>query len=303
MEDDYTMVLQSVNEMLKNKGSWLYDSMYYLPEHQKLFDPFHKDFITTTPEEKLLILKEYFYCGVKPKLLDMAYRLLSRQEVYKDIAHALLEIIYSISENDLSNINIHSPENWNTKDEENSVRITTHEAIILTLQYMSPELHTELIKQDDMLVRRRLLYQSKRIDHRNKLVVPNVNPILDRVDEELIRRVATYDRDVKLRLNEIEDLAEDLHDEEDPEHRKNKTEHVKQLIIDIEALNIEALKQYTYYKNSDIEHFVDIKKYPIKYLYETLHPRAIMREVRRQKGIDDEAVWPTQESFEKVQLS
>lgn len=297
MEDDYTMVLQSVNEILKNKGSWLYDSMYYLPEHQKLFDPFHKDFITTTPEKKLLILKEYFYCGVKPKLLDMAYRLLSRQEEYRDIAHALLEIIHSVSENNLSAIDIHSPENWNTKDEENSVRITTHEAIILTLQYMSPELHSELIKQDDMLMRRRLLYQSHRQGDWHNMVVPNVDPILDRVDEELIRRVATYNENEKLRLNEIEDLAEDLHDEANPEHKTNKIEHVKRLIVDIEAQNIEALKQYAYFKNSNIEHFIDIKKYPIKYLYEILHPRAIMREVRRQKGIDDEAVWPTSQSF------
>ena len=300
MEDDHTLILQSINDMLKNKGSWLYDSMYYLPEHQKLFDPFHDDF-KTTPNQKILILKEYFYCGVTPKLLDIAYRRISRQEEYRDIAHALLEIIYSVSENDLSAIDIHSPENWNTNLEENLHRITVHEAIILTLQNMSPELHTELIKQDDMLVRRRLLYQSNRISNWHNMVIPNVDPILDKVDEELIRRVATYDRDVKLRLDEIEDLAEDLHDEANPEHKTNKIEHVKKLIVDIETINIEALKQYSYFKNSDIEHFIDIKKYPIKYLYEILHPRAITREIRRQKGIDDEAVWPTKESFAAIQ--
>lgn len=292
MEDDHTLILNSINDMLKNKGSWLYDSMYYLPKHLNVFDPFHDDFKTTTPNQKILILKEYFYCGVTPKLLDLAYRLISRQEEYRDIAHALLEIISSVSEKDLSAIDIHSPENWNTKSGENLHSISIHEAIILTLQNMSPELHGELIKQDDMLMRRRLLYQSHRQGDWHSIIIPNTDPILDKVDEELIRRVATYDRVDKLRFDEIEDLAEDLHDEANPEHKTNKIEHVKRLIVDIEALNIEALKQYAYFRNSDIEHFIDIKKYPIKYLYERL-PRAITREVRRQKGIDDEAVWPT----------
>lgn len=110
--------------------------------------------------------------------------------------------------------------------------------------------------------------------------------MLDQVDEELLRRVETFEPDLKIRYGTIQLLAEDIHDELDPGHKKERLELAQLLYEAIENLDLETLKELPMFQYRDIEHFVDIKKDPKKWLYGEIHDLALKRDLCRIRGVE-----------------
>lgn len=267
-------------------GSWLYDEDGSRLNLSTFFDPFSPEFTSMSTHRKLLILRELFYCGIEPILLRTFYRMYCieymHEDLYTDFGQALLEIIKAITVEDLATLNIHQPQNWYGGKEEPPFPERSHETIISVLEGMMPDFHERLKRQKDLLIRRRLVY-SQRTNH---LIVPNDDPVLDQIDEELLRRVETFEPDVKARYGTVELLAEDIHDELDPEHKRKRLELAQLLYESIENLDLETLKELPMFRQRNIEHFVDIKKYPKKWLYSEIHDLALKRDLCKIRGVE-----------------
>jgi hypothetical protein len=274
------------NNMLKNRGSWLYNEDGPWFDLGTFFDPFSPEFKSMPTQRKMLVLREFFYCGIEPLLLKTVYKGFCRQyhheELYDDLGHALLEIIKDVSVEDLSQLDIHQSQNWYKGKDEDARPETTHQAITMVLEGMMPDFHERLISQKDLLVRRRLVYSQRT----NILIVPNQDPLLDQIDEELLRRVETFEPDMKARYGTIELSIEDIHDELDPEHKKKRLELAQLLYESIENLDLETLKRLPMFQGSRIEHFVDIKKYPKKWLYSIVPGMALKRDLCKIRGVE-----------------
>jgi hypothetical protein len=118
------------------------------------------------------------------------------------------------------------------------------------------------------------------------LIVPNDDPVLDQIDEELLRRVETIEPDVKARYGTIRLLAEDIHDELDPEHKRKRLKQAQLLYEAIENLDLGTLKELPMFQHRSIEHFVDIKKDPKKWLYGDIHDLALRRDLCKIRGVE-----------------
>ena len=150
---------------------------------------------------------------------------------------------------------------------------------------MHEELHNQLKKQPDLLIRRRCVYLNRFIISKNLLIVPNEDPVIDQIDEELLRRVETYNPDLKTRYGTVELIAEDIHDEISPEHKKERLELANIICDAIENMDIETLKGLPMFQNSRIEHFIDIKIDPKKWLYSGVHGSALRRDLCNIRGV------------------
>ncbi|MDD4302562.1 MAG: hypothetical protein PHS03_08805 [Sphaerochaeta sp.] len=274
------------DDRLLARGSWLYDEDGSRLNLSTFFDPFSSEFTSMSTQRKLLILRELFYCGIEPILLSTFYRMYCieymHDDLYTDFGQALLEIIKAMTADDLATLNIHQPQNWYRGKVESPFPEKSHETIISVLEGMMPDFHERLKRQKDLLIRRRLVY-SQRTSH---LIVPNDDPVLDQIDEELLRRVETFEPEVKVRYGTIRLLAEDIHDELDPEHKRARLELVQLLYESIENLDLDTLKELPMFQRRDIEHFVDIKKYPKKWLYSEIHDLALKRDLCKLRGVE-----------------
>ena len=274
------------DDRLLAHGSWLYDEDVSRLDLSTFFDPFSSGFASMPTQRKLLILRELFYCGIEPVYLNTFYRKFCTEygedSLYAGFGHALLDILKAVSVDDLASLDIHDPQHWYRGKEDPSVHESSHQAIIMVLESMSPEFHERLKSQKDLLVRRRLVYSQRT----NMLIVPNDDPVLDQIDEDLLRRVETFEPDLKIRYGTIQLLAEDIHDELDPGHKKERLELTQLLYEAIENLDIETLKTLPVFKHSNIEHFVDIKKDPKKWLYGEIHDLALQRDLCGIRGVE-----------------
>jgi hypothetical protein len=217
MEPVYTSTLKQIPINLKKHGSWLYDRSSYGLDYEKLFDPTGLDFARTPTRQKLLEFKEYKFCRLPPDYLSLIYSNFCKQErkqdLYEDFGHALLEIIDSITPEDVSDLDIHDLSNWYKGKEENPQTIKIHFVIKNTLAGMSPKLHQQLIDQKDPLIRKRLLLMTYSLDNSKIKVVKNTDPIFDKIDEELLSRVDTYIKeDIETRTMALEQLVWDLYE-------------------------------------------------------------------------------------------
>ncbi len=398
METEYTSPLDEIFRNLKEHGSWL-----DIIEYRKLFDPYDPFFQDTPTREKLLQLKEYNFCGVPPIIFNLNYRSFcieeGKQEIYNDLGQALLEIIDSITVEDVSNLDIHDLSNWYKGKEENPKTVKIHFVIKNTLAGMSAKLHQQLINQKDLLVRKRIILMHYSLNNREIKVVKNDNPIFDQIDKELLARIDTYDKNdedsrslsleqlvwdlyeelsnqdfvdplgcynrymntesnshsieihyvlrhalvdmsthlhqllideennqVRMRLilmhnsmknskqrivkntdavlNQIDDellsrvglldkedrkaryialeeLVEDLRDEFDPVHKKQKQDHAQRLVTHIEGLHIEELKTMSEFSGFNLENMLQVKKNPKEWLYSKVKDLALMREMEK----------------------
>ena len=134
----------------------------------------------------------------------------------------------------------------------------------------------------DLLVRKRLVYSQRT----NILIVPNQDSLLDQIDEELLSRVVTFEPDAKARYGDIKLLAENIHDELDPEHKRKRLELAQLLYESIENLDLQTLKGLPMFQGVRIEHFVDIKKYPKKWLYSCVGDLALKRDLCAMRGVE-----------------
>ena len=196
-------ILKELNERLFAHGSWLYDENESRIDFDTFFDPFSVEFKAMPIEQKMLILKELFYCKIEPILLVLLYRGFCVQyvhdDLYADFSHALLEILKGASAEDISSLNIHQPQNWYRGTGDKLPVMESHEVIVSVLDMMFPEFHTQLLDHKDLLIRKRLIYFNYTNNSNNAYIVPNQDPLFDQIDEELLRRVETIEPDVKMR--------------------------------------------------------------------------------------------------------
>lgn len=274
------------NDKLFAHGSWLYEEDSYGLDLKTFFDPFSSEFASKPTRRKMLILRELFYCGIEPVYVNSLYRRFcadhGQEDLYIDFGHALLEILKAVSADDLASLDIHDPHNWYRGKEAPSIRESSHQAILRVLESIPPDFHERLKSQTDLLIRRRLVYSQRT----NMLIVPNEDPVLDQIDEELLRWVETIEPDVKARYGTIRLLAEDIHDELDPEHKRKRLEQARLLYEAIENLDLGTLKELPMFQHRSIEHFVDIKKDPKKWLYGEIHDLALKRDLCRIRGVE-----------------
>jgi hypothetical protein len=124
-------------------------------------------------QRKLLILRELFYCGIEPFLLSTFYRMFCveymHENLYTNFGQALLEILKTVSVENLETLDIHQPQNWRREKKEPILQETSLEAFIWILEGMMSDFHERLKSQKDLLIRRRLVYSQRR----NHLIVPN----------------------------------------------------------------------------------------------------------------------------------
>lgn len=282
--------LDLLNDGLFAHGSWLYDKYGSRFDLRTFFDPFSEEFKSMPTQRKVLILRELFYCGIEPILLSTLYRIhcvdSRHEDLYKDFGQALLEILKSVSVDDLSSLDIHQPQNWYRGKEVDTHPETTHQATIMVLEGMLPDFHERLKSQQDPLIRKRLVYFERTGTSNTMLIVPNQDPVLDQVDEELLRRVETFELEVKDRYGTIRLLVEDIHDELDPEHKKERLALAQLLFESIENMDIETLKTLPMFRRTDIDHFVDIKTDPKKWLYSTVSDFALKRDLCKIRGVE-----------------
>jgi hypothetical protein len=283
-------VWKELDVRLLEHGSWLYDEDGSRLDFSTFFDPFSEEFLSMPVQRKLLVLRELFYCKVEPILLSTLYRMYCIQyrhdDLYADFGQALLEIIKSVTGEDVSLLDIHNPRNWFKGKEENTYSETAHDATIWVLEEMMPELQEQLIAQKDPLIRKRLVYFNRTENSGSILIVPNKDPLLDKVDEELLQRVDVIEPDVKMRYGEIQLMAEDIYDVLDPEHKKERIALAELLYKSIENMDLETLKELPMYSNANVDHFVDIKLDPKKWLYGCVSGFALKRDLCRIRGVD-----------------
>lgn len=208
--------LDLLNTIIREKGSWIYDEVFYKPNLKTFFDPFSEEFKNTPALEKILELKELFYCGVEPILLNTIYKKFCKDEHYEelleDFGYSLLELIKSVSEEDLSNLDIHEPANWYKGNEDNLQTVEVHTAVEGTLEMMSEETHKQLIKQTNLFVRKRLTFLSYSLNNPKVKLIRNYDPVFDKIDDELLKHVESYETDIKARAWTIQKLAEQTRD-------------------------------------------------------------------------------------------
>jgi len=370
-------------------------------DYDTLFDPLGWGFERTPTRQKLLMFKEYKYCGLPPTILSVIYSTFckeeQKQDLHDDLGQALLKIIDSITPEDVSNLDIHDLSNWYKGKEENPQTIKVHFVIKHTLAGMSSQLHQQLIDQKDLLIRKRIILMHNSLNDPKIKVVKNADPIFDQIDEELLSRVDTYKRedietrtmaleqlvwdlyedmstlnihdplswynwymgtednphtnaihfvirntlvdmsshlhqllidqndnlirtrlvlmhnssknskikvvknadplfdqideellsrvgtldknDMKARHIALEELVEDLHDELDPAYKQQKQEHAQKLIACIEGLHVEELKTMSEFSSYNLENVLQAKKDPKEWLYSKVKNWAINREV------------------------
>ena len=274
------------NNRLLAHGSWLYDDDESRVDLSTFFDPFAPEFTSLSTQRKLLMLRELFFCGIEPVFLNAFYRIYCveymHEDLYTDFGQALLEIIKTVSVDDLSELDIHRPQNWYKGKKGSLLTEKSHEVILMVLEGMLSDFHERIKNQKDLLIRRRLVYSQRT----NIMIVPNDDPVLDQVDEELLRRVETFETDVKVRYGTIPLLAEDIHDDLDPEHKRKRLELAQLIYESIENLDLETLKELPMFQRRDIEHFVSIKKYPKNWLYNEVHNLPLKRDLCRIRGVD-----------------
>lgn len=269
-------------------GSWLYDEGEdkFGFDLTTFFDPFAPEFKSMPTQRKMLILQELFYCRIDPILLSLTYKMFCRkynhEELYNDFGHALLEILKSVSADDLVTLDIHNPQNWYRGEKDNPLSESAHEATVMVLDGMHDDFQERLMGEKDLLVKKRMVYSQRT----NIMIVPNEDPILDQVDEELLRRADTFNPDVKARFGDVRLLAEDIHDELDPENKRKRLELALQLYESIESLDLETLKKLPMFERERVEHFVDIKKDPKKWLYSCVTDLALRRDLCKIRGVE-----------------
>lgn len=283
-------IWKELDDIFLENGSWLYDEHDSEFDFKTFFDPFGEEFKEMPTKRKMLILRELFYCGVEPILLRALYGdycvQYMQEDLYKDFGQALLEILKDVSADDLASLDIHQPQNWYRGTGENPSTIESHEVIVMELEGMLPELHEQLIHEKDLLIRKRLMYLHRTKDNKTVYIVPNKDSVFDKIDDELLRRVETFEPDVKLRYGTIRLLAEDIHDEIDPEHKKERIALAELLYKAIENMDTETLKGLPMFHDSAIDHFVDIKKYPKKWLYSCIGDLALKRDLCDIRGVE-----------------
>ena len=283
-------VWKEMNDRLLAHGSWLYDEDGSRFDFSTFFDPFSEEFLAMSTQRKLLVLKELFFCRVEPILLSSLYRVYCDQymydDLYTDFGQALLEILKAVDVEDLFELDIHDPSNWYRGKETNTRPETSHLATIMVLESMLPELHEQMKAQKDLLIRRRLVYFNRVGNSESVFIVPNEDSVLDKVDEELLKRVELIDPDVKQRYGEIHLMAEDIQDELDPDHKKERLALAELLYKSIESMDLETLKALPMYRNSVVDHFVDIKLDPKKWLYSCVYGFALRRDLCKLRGVE-----------------
>lgn len=288
-----THYFDQFNEMLLRRGSWLYDEnssecLFYdnfCFDLKTFFDPFSSKFKQMSIKQKLLILYELFYCGIEPILLSSIYCSFCKEwnydELHVDFGQALLEIIKLTSKEDTQSINIHNPKNWYRGKNNSSYVEEAHDAIIMVLEIMGEEFHKRLKKEKNILIRKRLIFTQRT----SVLIGPNQDKIFDQIDEELLRRVNSIEPDVKARIGSIRLLAEDIHDELDPKHKEERLALAQLIYKSIETLDLDTLRNLSEFKNLNIDHFVDIKKYPKDWLYKSIYNLALRRDLDKIRNI------------------
>lgn len=283
-------ILKELNDRLLSHGSWLYDEYESRIDFDTFFDPFSVEFKVMPIEQKMLILKELFYCKIEPVLLGLLYRSFCVQymhdDLYADFGHALLEILKGASVEDISSLDIHRPQNWYRGTGDTPPTMESHEVIVRVLDMMFPEFQIQLLDHKDLLMRKRLIYLNYTKDSNNVYITPNQDPLFDQIDEELLRRVETIESDVKMRYGTISLLVEDIHDELVPEHKKERLALAELLYKSIENMDTGTLKGLPMFRNTDIDHFVDIKKYPKKWLYSCVSDFALKRDLCKIRGVE-----------------
>lgn len=269
-------------------GSWLYDEGEdrFGFDLTTFFDPFAPEFKSMPTQRKMLILQELFYCAIDPILLSLTYKMFCREynheELYNDFGHALLEVLKSVSADDLVTIDIHNPQNWYRGEKDNPLSESAHEATVMVLDGMHADFQERLIQQEDPLIRQRMVYTQRT----NILIRPNDDPILDQIGEELLRRVETFEPDVKVRYGDVRLLASDIHDELDPENKRKRLGLAQLLYESIESLDLETLKKLPMFEGERVEHFVDTKKDPKKWLYSRVTDLALRRNLCQIRGVE-----------------
>jgi len=160
-------------EELRKHGSWLYDekdfdNIYFQDSRfnlQTFFDPLSDDYINMSRERRQLIIKELFYCGFSPLKIEVIYHNFCNDfhadDLYKNFSRALLMMLKEFTENNISKLDIHNPNNWYFGKDDNPIKLTSHEAIIRGLERMDKEALDYLKTQNDLLLRKRLTYFSK----------------------------------------------------------------------------------------------------------------------------------------------
>ena len=281
-------------KVLRKHGSWLYeekdfDYLYFQDSRfnlQTFFDPLSDDFINMSNERRQLILKELFYCGIKGEKLDLLYHRFcidtNNEDLYAVFNRVLNKILEESFDINPSEINIHNPNNWYFGKADNPPKITSHEAIIRSLERMDEEALDYLKTQNDLLLRKRLAY-SQNLD---LLIVPNFDSKLDQFDEELLKRVDLLPSNVKERYGLVDLLVEDIFDDFEPERKEKRIKLAQRIYKAVEELDLDTLEDLDIYKNKRIEHFVDIKTKPKEWLYNQIHYLPLKRELCKLRGIE-----------------
>lgn len=282
-------VLKEVNARLLAHGSWLYSEDSPRLDLSTFFDPFSAEFSAMPTSRKMLVLKELFYCGVEPILLHATYQLYCKQymhdDLYTDFGHALLEILNSVTAEDLASLDIHDPRNWYRGDNSNEHPETAHEATVFVLESMDAELQARLTNESDPLIRKRLVFCNRTGNSNNIMIIPNQDPVLDHVDEELLKRAESIDHDVKRRYGEIWLMADDIYDELDPKHKEERLALAELIYRSVETMDLETLKTLPMYRNARVDHFVDIKIHPKEWLYSCVGGFALKRDICKLRGV------------------
>ena len=284
-------VWKQLNERLLAHGSWLYDEDGSRLDLATFFDPFSVEFKSMPTKRKLLVLKELFYCGVEPILLSTLYRMFCieymHDDLYTDFGQALLEILKSVTAEDLASLDIHDPRNWYRGKKPQDHPGTVHEATICVLEMMNPELQARLSNESDPLTRKRLVFFNWTGNSKNIGIVPNEDPVLNQVDEELLKRVNSIDPDVKCRYGEIWLMAEDIQDELDPKHKQERLALAELIYRSVEAMDLATLKTLPMYSDAErVDHFVDIKIHPKEWLYSCVSEFALKRDIWKLRGVE-----------------
>lgn len=287
----YIDIIREFNDRFLAHGSWLPYAKNLNFGFATFFDPDSIEYNEMGSQQKLLILRELLFCGIGPDILYSYFTLYNQDDDYGgkgfNLGKILLKLLDDVSSEDISLIDNHNPIHWNRKDEVPlAYKESVHGAILWVLGGMHEDFHSELKKERSILVRKRLVFSHRVNASANIRIVPNYNPILDQVDDELLSRVDTMEPDVKLRVNTIPLLAADIHDELDPENKEKRIALAELIYKAVEALDLETLKTLSFYEKSNIEHFVDIKVKPKEWLYNQVYDLPLKRTLAEIRGVE-----------------
>lgn len=239
-----------------------------------IFDPFASEFKATPSLDKILILKELFYCGLQPVLINSLYKKYcidsSNDDLFEDLGLALLNICSDIHNIDLTQLDNNVPSLWFDKKLECRNNVEEFEVVIDSVQQASESFQKRLLDEAELVMRTRLIFLDYSSQNPGTKIINNKNKFSDDVVNDILAEFDTFEtNDLKKRTFQVEDFAADSLEKHDTAYKEYMETSAENLIQYIENMDIDNLvKTNMFFGN--LENILNAKKNPKKWLYETV---------------------------------